>query len=265
MVSLRDEPRDFKRTQPGQNPIFYCSLQEADRFSGHFPWESAASFLCPMKVGIAQTEGTARRGKTTVLGKPLGQFCLFAVVYLLSWRMIVNSKTMLGQHAQSKVSRFWAAQLGVDQLKGLDVPCGPIFNSNLCGTTQAFGIQQLPTKPPKTKDATHPGADGRHLCSQAKITKLYFRPQIRCGSKPLVPLVNLKENKTNASQNGAIGDAPHWLQICGHGLHNLWRAILGWMNIHVPPILMFTRVLTHSRLAKPCRWTWMFIHPKMEP
>ena len=27
----------------------------------------------------------------------------------------------------------------------------------------------------------------------------------------------------------------------GHGLHNLWRSdfILGWMNIHLPPILMF--------------------------
>ena len=22
----------------------------------------------------------------------------------------------------------------------------------------------------------------------------------------------------------------------GHGLHNLWRAILGWMNIHLPAI-----------------------------
>ena len=26
----------------------------------------------------------------------------------------------------------------------------------------------------------------------------------------------------------------------GHGLPNLWRATLGWMNIHLPPSLIFT-------------------------
>ena len=43
--------------------------------------------------------------------------------------------------------------------------------------------------------------------------------------------------------------------------HNLWRAILGWMNIHLPPILMFTGGYRGFD-PQPFVWGW-FEHPEI--
>ena len=57
------------------------------------------------------------------------------------------------------------------------------------------------------------------------------------------------------SQRSSGISAGLWLQ-CFRSIwpwHNLWRAILGWMNIHMPAILMFIRVQSFDPQPFVCR------------